>query len=49
MRVFAVGLLVLIAVNGCAALKRTEDLPIPPEDRSLQGGPEGENGNMDGM
>ena len=49
MRMLAVGLLVLIAANGCAALKRTEDLPVPTDQRSIQGGPEGENDNMDGM
>jgi len=49
MRVLVVGLLVLMAVNGCAALKRTEDLPVPTDDRSLQGGPEGENDNADGL
>ena len=45
MRMLAVGLLALIVLNGCAALKRTEDLPVPTDDRSLQGGPEGEGDN----
>ena len=45
MRVFAVGLLVLIVANGCAALKKTEDLPVPTDNRSIQGGPEGEGDN----
>lgn len=49
MRMLAVGLLVLIAVNGCGALKRTEDLPVPTDNRSLQGGPEGETDNPDGL
>jgi hypothetical protein len=49
MRVLAVGLLALIVLNGCAALKRTEDLPVPTDSKSLQGGPEGENGNADGL
>ena len=45
MRVLLAGLLVLMAVNGCAALKKTEDLPVPTDERSLQGGPEGEGDN----
>jgi hypothetical protein len=49
MRVLMAGLLVLIAVNGCAALKKTEDLPVPTDSRSLQGGPEGENLDSDGL
>ena len=49
MRVLAVGLLVLIVINGCAALKKTEDLPVPTDNRSLQGGPEGEGNNADGL
>ena len=49
MRVLVVGLLVLMAVNGCAALKQTEDLPVPTDEKSLQGGPEGENDDGDGL
>ena len=49
MRVLVVGLLALMMFNGCAALKRTEDLPVPTDSRSLQGGPEGENDNADGL
>jgi hypothetical protein len=41
MRALAVGLVTLIVVNGCAAVKRTEDLPTPAGD-ALPGGPEGE-------
>ena len=48
MRVMIVGLLALIVVNGCTALKKTEDLPVPTDNRSIQGGPEGES-NMDGL
>ena len=47
MRVLAVGLLALIVVSGCAALKRTEDLPSPATD-AAPGGPEGED-NSDGL
>jgi hypothetical protein len=49
MRVLAVGLIALIVASGCAAMKRTEDLPIPKASDSLQGGPEGENDNADGL
>jgi hypothetical protein len=49
MRMLVAGLLVLIVVNGCAALKNTENLPVPAEDRSLQGGPEGETLDADGL
>ena len=48
MRVMIVGLLILIVINGCATVKKTEDLPVPTDGRSIQGGPEGEN-NMDGL
>ena len=46
---WVVGLLALIVVSGCAALKRTEDLPVPTDSQSLPGGPEGENDNADGL
>jgi hypothetical protein len=49
MRVMVIGLAALLVFSGCAALKRTEDLPIPPPADSIQGGPEGENNNMDGL
>jgi len=48
MRVMIVGLFVLIVINGCATVKKTEDLPVPTDGRSIQGGPEGES-NMDGL
>jgi hypothetical protein len=41
-RLLGVGLVALIVVSGCAALKRTESLPSPGAD-ALPGGPEGEN------
>jgi hypothetical protein len=47
MRVLAIGFLVVIAVNGCAALKKTEDLPVPTDSQSLPGGPEGETDAAD--
>jgi hypothetical protein len=49
MRAMMIGLAALVVFSGCAALKRTEDLPIPTAADSVQGGPEGENGNMDGL
>jgi hypothetical protein len=47
MRVLIVGLLTLIVVSGCAALKKTEDLPVPTDSQSLPGGPEGETDAAD--
>jgi hypothetical protein len=41
MRVLVAGLVALMLVSGCAALRRTEDLPSPLPEDSL-GGPEGE-------
>jgi hypothetical protein len=48
MRVLAVGLLALIVLSGCAALKRTEDLPSPATD-AAPGGPEGEDDSADSL
>ena len=48
MRVMIAGLLALMVVNGCTALKKTEDLPVPTDGRSIQGGPQGES-DMDGL
>ena len=39
MRFLVVGLAALMLVSGCAALRKTEDLPSPSEQL---GGPEGE-------
>jgi hypothetical protein len=41
MRFLVVGLAALVLVSGCAALRRTENLPSPSAEDSL-GGPEGE-------
>jgi len=46
MWVLAIGLLALVVVNGCAAMKRTEDLPTPAGD-AAPGGPEGEPDSTD--
>lgn len=42
MRWLFVGLVTLMLVNGCAALKRTESLPSPGRD-VIMPGPEGES------
>jgi hypothetical protein len=41
MRGLVVGLVALVLVSGCAALRKTEDLPSPSPEDSV-GGPEGE-------
>ncbi|HEY7140736.1 MAG TPA: hypothetical protein VIE44_11590 [Methylomirabilota bacterium] len=48
MRLLAVGLLALIVVSGCAALKKTEELPSPATD-AAPGGPEGEDDGSDSL
>jgi hypothetical protein len=48
MRMIAVGLVAVILLSGCAALKRTEDLPSPATD-AAPGGPEGEGDDADGL
>ena len=41
MLAFVIGLVALVVLNGCATLRKTEDLPSPVPQDSLEG-PEGE-------
>ena len=41
-RALVVGLIALVVMNGCAALKKTEDLPSPLPQDGPGAGPEGE-------
>jgi hypothetical protein len=41
MRAFVIGLVAVLVLNGCASLRKTEELPSPAPQDSLEG-PEGE-------